>query len=107
MTETAAIKLRAAGMLPYYIYRQKNSPGSQENVGYARPGTECVYNVDIIEERRTILGMGPSATTKAVYPDSWRLDGCFFPKDIATYVRRIEELALKREQLIKNLFAAD
>lgn len=107
MVESSAQDIRLAGLLPYYIYRQKNSPGSQENVGYARPGAECVYNVDIIEERRTILGMGPSATTKAVYPDSWRLDGCFFPKDIATYVRRIEELALKREQLIKNLFAAD
>ena len=107
MVESSAQSIREAGLLPYYLYRQKNSPGSQENVGYARPGAECIYNVDIIEERRTILGMGPSATTKAVRPADWRLDGCFFPKDIATYVRNIEELTFKREQLIKNLFAAD
>jgi oxygen-independent coproporphyrinogen-3 oxidase len=107
MVESSAQSIRAAGMGPYYIYRQKNSPGSQENVGYARPGAECIYNIDIIEERRTIIGMGPSATTKAVRTADWRLDGCFFPKDIPTYIHRIEELALKREQLIKNLFAAD
>ena len=107
MVESSAYSIRAAGMVPYYIYRQKNSAGSQENVGYARSGTEGVYNVDIIEERRTILGMGPSATTKAVRTADWRLDGCFFPKDIPTYIHRIEELALKREQLIKNLFVAD
>ena len=106
MTETAAIKLHAAGLLPYYIYRQKNSPGNQENVGYARTGAECIYNVDIIEERRTIIGMGPSSSTKAVRATAWRLEGCFFPKDIPTYIRNINELAAKRELLIKTLFTA-
>ncbi len=107
MVDASAREIRAAGLLPYYLYRQKNSPGNRENVGYAKPGTECIYNVDIIEERRTILGMGPSATSKAIRMPDWRLDGCFFPKDIATYIRRITELAAKREQLIKTLFSAE
>ena len=107
MVDASAREIRSAGLLPYYIYRQKNSPGNRENVGYAKPGTECIYNVDIIEERRTILGMGPSATSKAVRMPDWRLEGCFFPKDIPTYIRRITELAGKREQLIKTLFSAE
>ena len=107
MVDASAREIRSAGLLPYYIYRQKNSPGNRENVGYAKPGTECIYNIDIIEERRTILGMGPSATSKAIRMPDWRLDGCFFPKDIPTYIRRITELAGKREQLIKTLFSAE
>ena len=107
MVDASAREIRSAGLLPYYLYRQKNSPGNRENVGYAKPGTECIYNVDIIEERRTILGMGPSATSKAIRMPDWRLEGCFFPKDIATYIRRIAELAAKREQLIKTLFSAE
>ena len=36
------------GYLPYYMYRQKNSAGhagsgGQENIGYAKPGSECLY----------------------------------------------------------------
>lgn len=104
MVEDAAERIRTAGWSPYYLYRQKNSPGNMENVGYTRPTAECIYNIDIIEERKTIIGMGPSAASKAVYPQEWRLNSCHFPKDIPTYVKRIEELAAKREQLIKARF---
>jgi len=107
MVEQSALQIKEAGMIPYYLYRQKNSPGNLENVGYAKPGSECVYNIDMIEERRTIIGMGPSAASKAVVPNGWRLDSCHFPKDIPTYIRRIGELAHKREQLIKSLFMVE
>ena len=105
MVEMSAAMIRAGGWSPYYLYRQKNSPGNMENVGYAKPGAECIYNIDIIEERRTIIGMGPSAASKAVCPEEWRLDSCHFPKDIPTYVNRIAELTAKRDQLITNLFS--
>ena len=105
MVEMSAAMIRAGGWSPYYLYRQKNSPGNMENVGYAKPGAECIYNIDIIEERRTIIGMGPSAASKAVCPEAWRLDSCHFPKDIPTYVNRIAELTAKRDQLITNLFS--
>ena len=105
MVEMSVAMIRAGGWSPYYLYRQKNSPGNMENVGYAKPGAECIYNIDIIEERRTIIGMGPSAASKAVCPEEWRLDSCHFPKDIPTYVNRIAELTAKRDQLITNLFS--
>lgn len=105
MVEMSAAMIRAGGWSPYYLYRQKNSPGNMENVGYAKPGAECIYNIDIIEERRTIIGMGPSAASKAVCPEEWRLDSCHFPKDIPTYVNRIAELTAKRDQLVTNLFS--
>lgn len=104
MVEEASELVRAGGWKPYYLYRQKNSPGNMENVGYTRPEAECIYNIDIIEERRTIIGMGPSAASKAVYPEEWRLNSCHFPKDVFTYSKKIEELTAKRSQLIKELF---
>ena len=107
MVEEAATQIRAAGLSPYYLYRQKNSPGNMENVGYTRPGAECIYNMDIIEERRTIIGLGPSAATKVIGPEEWRLKSCHFPKDIPTYIQRIDELTAKRAQLIKALLQTD
>lgn len=106
MVDESAAQIRAGGWEPYYLYRQKNSAACLENVGYSLPGTECIYNVDMIEERRTILGMGPSAATKAVLNPEWRLESCHFPKDIPTYVKRIGELTAKRGELIKRLFPA-
>ena len=41
----------AMGMEPYYMYRQKNMAGNLENVGYAKPGKECLYNILIMEEK--------------------------------------------------------
>jgi len=104
MVSDTAREIRAAGLKPYYLYRQKNSPGNLENVGYAREGSICVYNVDMMEERRTIIGMGPSAASKAVVSEQWRLKSCHFPKDIPTYVNRIKDLIAKRDVLIQSLF---
>ena len=43
------------GYQPYYMYRQKNTAGyagssGQENIGFAREGKECLYNILIMEE---------------------------------------------------------
>ena len=42
---------RRMGMVLYYLYRQKNIAGNFENVGYARPGCEGLYNILIMEEK--------------------------------------------------------
>ncbi|MCD8158841.1 MAG: coproporphyrinogen dehydrogenase HemZ [Clostridiales bacterium] len=38
------------GLSPYYMYRQKNMVGNFENVSYYKPGHECIYNIQIMEE---------------------------------------------------------
>ena len=40
----------AMGLVPYYLYRQKNMAGNLENVGYAKPGKAGIYNILIMEE---------------------------------------------------------
>lgn len=104
MVGSAAKMLQESGYYPYYLYRQKNSPGNLENVGYSLPQWECVYNVDIIEERRTLIGCGPAAASKAVRFGSWKLDSCHFPKNIPAYIRTLDELIHKRNRLIESVF---
>lgn len=54
------------GYVPYYMYRQKNTVGNYENVGYALPGTEGRYNIYMMEETHTILAAGAGAVSKLV-----------------------------------------
>ncbi len=60
------LKTKFAGYRPYYMYRQKNTVGNLENVGYAMEGHECLYNVLMMEEKQTILAVGAGAVTKLV-----------------------------------------
>ena len=55
---------RSHGYEPYYLYRQKNMAENLENIGYAKPGKEGLYNVLIMEEHHTILALGSGGSTK-------------------------------------------
>lgn len=60
------IKSQAAGYVPYYMYRQKNTVGNLENVGFAKEGKEGLYNIYMMEEVHSILAVGAGAVTKLV-----------------------------------------
>lgn len=68
MMDFAAETLMEAGYDPYYLYRQKNTVGNLENVGYAFPGHWGEYNIYIMEEVQSILACGAGAVSKAVLP---------------------------------------
>ena len=42
--------------------------GGFENIGYALPGKECLYNVVMMEEVQSILGFGAGTISKKVVP---------------------------------------
>ncbi|MDD4599791.1 Oxygen-independent coproporphyrinogen-III oxidase-like protein HemZ [bioreactor metagenome] len=92
-------------MHPYYLYRQKYMMGNLENVGYAKAGAECRYNVQIMEERQTIIGIGPAAATKAVNVSNWRLKSCYNAKDLLSYIHNVDVYTGRRDQLLAALFA--
>ncbi len=60
------LKAQQEGYLPYYMYRQKNTVGNFENVGFALEGAEGLYNVYMMEEVHTIFAVGAGAVSKAV-----------------------------------------
>lgn len=49
---------------PYYLYRQKKSVISSENIGYAKEGCSSIYNIVMMEELENIIGFGLGASTK-------------------------------------------
>lgn len=80
------------GMVPYYMYRQKNIPGNLENIGYSLPGKECLYNILIMEEKQDIISCGAGASTKYVYPEENRIERTENVKNLDHYINRIDEM---------------
>lgn len=90
MVELGMEYAKRMGMRPYYMYRQKYMRGNLENVGYAIPGQECVYNVDMMEETVSIMAHGAGSMTKRVYLGrDLRVERLPAPKDIATYLNKL------------------
>ena len=88
------------GLAPYYLYRQKYMAGQQQNVGYARPGKACLYNVDIMEENTSILAMGAGAISKRVFPDrELRIERAPNVTNVQVYIDRVQEMARRKEIL--------
>ena len=56
--------LATEGYIPYYLYRQKYMSGALENVGWAKPGTESLYNIVMMEELHTVISLGAGGVTK-------------------------------------------
>lgn len=92
---------RKMGLFPYYLYRQKNMAGNFENVGYASPGKEGIYNVLINEEVQDIVALGAGSITKRVYPDG-NTKRCENVKNVAQYIDRIGEMIERKKQLLAD-----
>lgn len=91
------------GMKPYYLYRQRNIQGNLENVGYAKVGAESIYNIRMIEERQTIIGIGPSSTTKILFRDGKTFQNLLHPKNVAVYGEKLDEYLAERDRLFHDL----
>lgn len=89
--------LTAAGYEPYYLYRQKNTRGNLENVGYAKPGHFGKYNVYIMDEIQTILAAGAGAVTKIVLPgDIERIFNYKYPYE---YISGFDDILAKKQRV--------
>lgn len=104
MVEDAAKTAEKLGLVPYYLYRQKNIAGNFENVGYAKADKAGIYNILIMEEKQTIYAAGVGATTKIVLPEKIKTENgketnlirIENVKNIEEYIARIDEM-IKRK----------
>ncbi len=102
MLDLCETQMKALHLEPYYMYRQKNMLGNFENVGYAKPGTECIYNIEIMEEKESIIALGAGGISKLVYENGERLDRVPNVKSLKDYIERIDEMIeRKREGFMK------
>ena len=96
--DIAAASMKRLGLLPYYLYRQKHMTGNLENVGYAAPGKEGLYNILIMEEVQSIVALGAGTISKRVFPGG-RIERCENVKEVGEYLSRVEEM-LERKKLL-------
>ena len=96
-------KLLDMGYIPYYLYRQKNTTQNLENVGFAKQGCECLYNIYIMEEAQTILAAGAAGSTKLVNTDTGKIERLFNYKFPYEYVSRYDRMMEKKSGII-NFF---
>jgi len=102
MTDLGEQTAGMLGLSPYYLYRQKYMAGQQQNVGYARPGAECLYNVDIMEETASILACGAGAISKRVLMNhDLRIERAPNVTDVEAYIARVDEMAARKEALFR------
>jgi len=99
------LQAKFAGYKPYYMYRQKNTVGNLENVGFSLEGHEGLYNVYMMEETQTIYAAGAGAVTKLVEqkskdPSEARIERIFNPKYPYEYLREAEQK--KNREVIKK-----
>ncbi|MCL2565294.1 MAG: coproporphyrinogen dehydrogenase HemZ [Defluviitaleaceae bacterium] len=81
---------------PYYMYRQKNTLGNFENIGYRKFEFGCIYNVKIMEECQNIAAVGAGAVSKFVNRETNRIERAFAVKNVDEYIGRIDEM-IKRK----------
>lgn len=94
-------RMRETERKPYYMYRQKNISGNLENVGYAKDGYMSAYNINIMEEKQTIIALGGGGSTKIVMDN--RIERIFNFKDPLEYIKRFDEILKKKDEILEIL----
>lgn len=98
------------GYSPYYIYRQKSTLSNGENVGYSKPDHIGRYNIYMMEDVHSVIGVGAGASTKLISSSSGRIDricNMKYPLDYLQHPEKIRQgtselaLFLEREKNAK------
>lgn len=106
MVDLGQKMLLDAGYIPYYLYRQKNTVDNLENVGFAKAGYECLYNIYIMDEAQTILAVGAGGSTKLVNTETGKIQRLFNYKFPYEYISRYDSMIAKKEgisEFFKNI----
>lgn len=100
MIRYARQTLAEGGWHPYYLYRQKYMAGNLENVGYAKAGHACLYNIGNMEETARVLALGAGAITKWLFPRERRIERAPNVRNIEEYIRRVDEMVERKRALL-------
>ena len=100
MIALARRRLTEGGWRPYYLYRQKYMAGNLENVGYAKPGKACLYNIGNMEETVSVLALGAGAITKWLFDRTLRIERAPNVRNIEEYIARVDEMVVRKRDVI-------
>ena len=92
MLDIANSSMSKANLFPYYLYRQKNSTGNFENVGYAKKGKAGMYNIRMMEEHHSVYAAGAGSVTKLVNSETGSIERVFNIQNPLDYIKRVDEM---------------
>jgi oxygen-independent coproporphyrinogen-3 oxidase len=112
MMESAITFMKEHGYHPYYLYRQKNILGNLENVGYALGERDSLYNIIMMEEVQTVIGLGCGAVSKVLFPaqadedgnEQRKIERFPNPKEPSVYNQAYKEYVEKKLRLLNEAF---
>ncbi|MBO5999911.1 MAG: coproporphyrinogen dehydrogenase HemZ [Lachnospiraceae bacterium] len=87
--ELAIESAKRMDMLPYYLYRQKNMTGDQENIGFAKQGKYGLYNIIMMEEIQPVAAAGAGSVSK-YFEAGKKIVRDDNPKEITAYIEKIK-----------------
>lgn len=93
-------KMKQSDYNPYYMYRQSKSLGNLENVGYAKEGCECLYNVFMMDETHTVLSAGAGAVTKLKNYETSHISRIYNYKYPYEYLNDFDEIMNRKQGII-------
>ena len=91
------------GHVPTLSLPSENIAGNLENVGYCKSGFESIYNIQMMEEKQTIIAFGAGAVTKVIYPDENRIERAFNVKSLEEYIKRVDEMVERKRKYLTLL----
>ena len=97
MVNVAREKCEAYGLYPYYLYRQKKTVSNLENVGYAKTGKECIFNIDTIGDRTGVVALGAGGVTKLT--DGVRTERYANFKNADLYIKEFDEIINRKNRI--------
>ncbi len=92
----------AENYMPYYLYRQKSTPGNLENTGYAKNGYTGLYNIFIMEEVHTIMSAGAGGVSKLV-SNTGEITRIFNHKYPTEYIERFD-IVCERKKGVEDFY---
>ena len=101
MLDLSRVMLRSSGYRPYYIYRQKHQIGALENVGWCLPGKHSIYNIRIMEDKQTVIGLGAGAVGKVYHPAEDRLERIANFSNYRIYSERFDDIISRKNEYYK------
>ncbi len=101
MTDMSYTMLKENGYHPYYLYRQKNTVGNLENIGYSLDGHDGIYNVYIMDETHSILSCGAGGVTKLKSGKAAKIERVFNYKYPYEYLRRFDDILQRKEYIAR------
>lgn len=103
MVNAARERMYSLDYNPYYLYRQKYMFGNMENVGYAKSGSESIYNIQMMEEVQSIMAFGAGSISKCIFPKKIKIERAPNVKNHKVYIERLDEMANRKIKLFDKL----